>query len=424
MEEAQGFRALLNLEEPRYSIEQIAAKTGKSPAYCVGRLKLTELSPAVVEAFSKDEIGVGHALLLARLQPAQQEEALDACFREEWMGADQKPKRILLPVRQLQVWIERNVLLILKDAPFDRENPQLVPAAGSCLDCPKRTGHNKLLFAGISENSDACSDPDCYSAKLDAHVKTTIAAKPKLIQITTAYGKPAEGSPVLQRSQYVEIRQDKSEQKRDWPEYRTCKYTTEAIIADGTEKGELRKVCAHADCPVHHPKKEIKTNDAKWKAEQEKQRKQEAIARATGLRVLGAIGEAVPVRLLKRELLFIALQMAAKLDLPRMEIFAKLHQLTAQKGKEPLPKIVGSFIRRSAEGMLGRLLVEMAVLLRADSEQAASKVLAEAAKEYDISVDVISAAVSKEFADREKVKAAKKTTAKPEGKVAKKTAAA
>src|ERR1700754_201620 len=96
-------------------------------------------------------------------------------------------------------WIERNVLLILKDAPFDWENPQLVPAAGSCLDCPKRTGHNKLLFAGISENSDACSDPGCYSAKLDAHVKMTIAAKPKLIQITTAYGKAAESSPILQR---------------------------------------------------------------------------------------------------------------------------------------------------------------------------------------------------------------------------------
>jgi hypothetical protein len=43
------------------------------------------------------------------------------------------------------------------------------------------------------------------------------------------------------------------------------------------------------------------------------------------------------VRLLKRELLFIAFQMAAKLDLPRMEILAKLHQLTTQKGKEPLP---------------------------------------------------------------------------------------
>ena len=33
MEEAQGFRALLNLEEPKYSIEQIAARTGKTPAF-------------------------------------------------------------------------------------------------------------------------------------------------------------------------------------------------------------------------------------------------------------------------------------------------------------------------------------------------------------------------------------------------------
>ena len=33
MEEAQGFRALLTLEEPKYSIEQIAAKLGKSPAF-------------------------------------------------------------------------------------------------------------------------------------------------------------------------------------------------------------------------------------------------------------------------------------------------------------------------------------------------------------------------------------------------------
>jgi hypothetical protein len=81
-------------------------------------------------------------------------------------------------------------------------------------------------------------------------------------------------------------------------------------------------------------------------------------------------------------------------------------------------------MRRSGEGMLGKLLVEMAVLIRADSEQAASKVLGEAAKEYNISVEVISAAVSKEFAERERVKTAKKASSKPGGKVAKKTAAA
>ena len=80
LEEAQGFRALLNLNDPKYSIDQIAAKTGKSPAYCAQRVKLTELTAAVTEAFAKDEIGVGHALLLAKLQPAEQEQALSACF--------------------------------------------------------------------------------------------------------------------------------------------------------------------------------------------------------------------------------------------------------------------------------------------------------------------------------------------------------
>jgi ParB-like chromosome segregation protein Spo0J len=33
LEEAQGFRALLDLDEPKYSIEQIAAKVGKSAVF-------------------------------------------------------------------------------------------------------------------------------------------------------------------------------------------------------------------------------------------------------------------------------------------------------------------------------------------------------------------------------------------------------
>ncbi|MGD0096946.1 MAG: ParB/RepB/Spo0J family partition protein [Terracidiphilus sp.] len=138
LEEAQGFRALLNLDEPKYSIEQIAAKTGKSPAYCAQRVKLTELTAAVTEAFAKDEIGVGHALLLAKLQPAEQEQALSACFREDWNGGQGKAKRILLPVRHLHQWIEQNILLILKDAPFSKTDPNVNPAAGACVDCPKR----------------------------------------------------------------------------------------------------------------------------------------------------------------------------------------------------------------------------------------------------------------------------------------------
>jgi hypothetical protein len=98
----------------------------------------------------------------------------------------------------------------------------------------------------------------------DLHLKRTVAAKPTLVQITTALGKPAEGSPVVPRNQYFEIRQEKpkNEYQQDAPEFKTCKYTTEAIVADGTDKGEFRKVCANPDCPVHYPKKQRRRTNA------------------------------------------------------------------------------------------------------------------------------------------------------------------
>jgi hypothetical protein len=94
----------------------------------------------------QNHIGVGHALLLAKLPAGQQQPALKACFKEVYTSNENKPARILLPVRNLQFWIDSNILLVLKDAPLNRRDAQLVPAAGGCADCPKRTGHNKLLF--------------------------------------------------------------------------------------------------------------------------------------------------------------------------------------------------------------------------------------------------------------------------------------
>ena len=59
---------------------------GKSAVFVASRLKLTDLVPAAVDAFYADEIGVGHALLLAKLPADQQEAALSACFKEVYNG--------------------------------------------------------------------------------------------------------------------------------------------------------------------------------------------------------------------------------------------------------------------------------------------------------------------------------------------------
>jgi ParB family chromosome partitioning protein len=399
---------LLNLEEPKYSIEQIAAKVGKSPAYIASRANLTQLAAPVVEAFYADEIGVGHALLLAKLQPAQQEQALTNCFREEWNGgAGRKAKRILLPVKHLHQWIEHNVLLLLKQAPFNKRDAQLVPAAGSCADCPKRTGNNKHLFAELSENESQCTDPSCYASKLEAHVQKQVAAKPELVQISTAYGQRQEGSKIVNRSKYVEIRPEKPEspEKAKWPEFKTCKYTTEAIVADGLDKGEVRKVCTQPDCPVHHPKKQPSKADASFKAEQDKRRKEEALANATGMRVLQTIAAAVPVRLMKRDLLFIAEQMLPLLDDKRVEMIARNRGIRAKEGETAI-KLLTAFLRKAEESAIGRLIVETVILLSARSQNDGGKVLRAAAQAYKVDTDAIALKVKQEFSAKEKARKA------------------
>jgi ParB family chromosome partitioning protein len=427
MEEASGFRILLDMEEPKYTIEQISARTGKTPAFIAARLKLTELVPPVVEAFYRDEIGVGHALLLAKLQPAQQEEALAACYQEQY--ASGATKRVLLPVRHLQQWIEHNILLELADAPFSKEDVALVPEAGSCVECPKRTGHNVLLFSGLALQHDSCSDPKCWTIKVDVHVRQTIAAKPNLVQISTVYGTPKDSSAVVPRNNYVEIHSEKptNPKQRDWPEYKTCKFTTEAIVTEGNEKGELRKVCANPDCPIHHARKQKPAHDAQFKVEQEKRRREEAIANATGLRVLSAISAAVPVRLMKRDLLFVAERMVNLLDENRAAILARQHGIKKIKENESIGKLFVAFLRRADESTLGRAVVEAVVLLTA-SRGNASHVLRDAAEFYKVDVAAITAQVKQEFAAKEKArtttKPAPKAPIKAPPKTAKKAAAA
>ena len=405
MEEAQGFRALLDLEDPKYSIEQIAAKVGKSPVFVASRLKLSDLVPSAVDAFYADEIGVGHALLLAKLPADQQEAALQACFKEVYNGGS-KPARILLPVRNLQFWIDSNVLLVLKDAPFNKRDAQLVPTAGSCANCPKRTGHNKLLFDDdLGRQGDRCTDPNCYAAKVSAHVAQTVAAKPELVQISTAYGAQKDGSPVLPRNRYTAIRDDKPKSKDDAkrPEFKVCKFTTEAIITEGSDVGTIHKVCANPTCPVHHPKQLTSRNDEKWKAEQDKQRREQAIANTTGLGVLAAVSAAVPVRLMKRDLLFILEKLVGVMDENRVEMLARQHGIRQKRNDGGIGKTLTAFVRRADEGTLSRLLVETSILL-ASSRGNPTVILKEAATAYKVDTEAIAVKVKQEFAAKEKAK--------------------
>jgi ParB family chromosome partitioning protein len=170
---------------------------------------------------------------------------------------------------------------------------------------------------------------------------------------------------------------------------------------------------------VHHPKPRSQkvADDPKAKAQEERQRREAAIANTTGIRTLAAIAEAVPVRLMKRDLLFVAERLASLLDENRLSIVARRYGIKKTKDNDSLGKLFAAYLRRAEESVLGSVLVETTILYMSSRHNPA-QVLNEAAALYKVDTDAIALKVKQEFAAKEK---AKKAT-QPAAKVAKKAA--
>jgi ParB family chromosome partitioning protein len=205
------------------------------------------------------------------------------------------------------------------------------------------------------------------------------------VQISTTYSKQQEGSKVQPRNQYTAIRQAKPKSKEEAkrPEFKVCKFTTEAVIAEGSDVGTVHKVCANPARTVHHPKPQTSRDDGKWKAEQEKERKEQAIASTTGIRVLKAIGDAVPVRLMKRDLLFVLMQTFPFLGEWQLQTLARQHGIRKDRETDMLDKQFAAFLHRADEGTLSRLLVEVSVVL-ASGRSNGTNALRDAAASYKV----------------------------------------
>lgn len=163
--EAEGYEKLQGFG---HSADEIADKLGKSKGYVYGRIKLLALGPAAREAFYRGELSASTALLLARIPVASvQREAVGKITQGRYDNAP-------MSFREARDFIEREYMLRLGDAPFPTGNAELLPKAGACGPCPKRTGNQAELFADI-KSADVCSDPVCFKLKREAWAKLQIA---------------------------------------------------------------------------------------------------------------------------------------------------------------------------------------------------------------------------------------------------------
>ena len=302
LDEGIGFRSLMDLKPDFYTVEAIAVQVAKSPAYVKGRISLTDLISAAQTAFYEGKLTVAHALELARLQPADQDRALMECFPGHRNTASilKDRKAEAMTIRQLRDWIDREIHLDLKNAPFDANDANLLPAAGPCSTCPKRTGNNPLLFPEV-RNKSLCTDPACYRTKIQALVQARLeplekeGQKPVQISSAPYWQAHSKSSNTLYEGQYRRVEREGE-----------CPHTRAAVIVDGRAAGTVLHICADENCKTHQ-----QVSHYEISPQEREQRRKLALAirvqKESRSRILQAVRQKLPPALARGDFEMIAL---------------------------------------------------------------------------------------------------------------------
>ena len=212
LEEAEGYERLMRL--PGYDAEKIAGRIDRSVKYVYDRVKLLNLIEPIRKVFYSGEITPGHAILLARLAPADQKRAMGGTgdYRDRLGGlwqedvglfdaGDKSNQRKAVSVRELDSWIHDNVR-------FD-------PAQTDAFLMPETA-------AAVTQASEA--------AEKIVHITHDHYVRPEARTAQRVFGpqswKPIKGKP--------------------------CAHAVTGVIVVGEGRGEAMKVCiAKEKCKAH-----------------------------------------------------------------------------------------------------------------------------------------------------------------------------
>lgn len=184
-EEAAGFHRLIHVHGMK--VDDVAAQVHRSRRRVYEYLTLLNLIEPARAAVLDKRIPIETALAIARVTgEGNQAKALQ--FALEQVHHDKSGYRTT--VRELN---ERFTLDLAKSI-FDTEDATLVPEAGACAACPRRSGNAPELFDDLLHDSDkqqpwqarvhlmrtggqVCTDPDCYASKKAAHLQRKAEAE-------------------------------------------------------------------------------------------------------------------------------------------------------------------------------------------------------------------------------------------------------
>lgn len=268
-----------------YDDAEIAAREGKSIAYIHSRRELLKLPPAVLTAFEKNSILLGHAVEIAKYREGWQESILNLCFSVDGWGAQS-----LVSVPTLINRIKERFLHRLDAAPFPINNTSLRSDGLTCKECPDRTGVRATLFNKDEYGKqDQCLDPECWSNKTHAFIEigrieiaTKAAFKPD--EPVTEEQREVINAVPLVLAEYIRGEQPKGDVILGYNYGTTllksadeCENTETGIYYNGENIGKPAYFCRAQRCPKHAGKFRQDVNKAPGERSDDLRRRKEEL---------------------------------------------------------------------------------------------------------------------------------------------------
>lgn len=199
LEEAEGYRLLI--AEHGYTVEDLALKVHKSKSWIYGRLSLTKLHKNVRRAMAEGEISESVAAVLGTISPVElQTEALDEVLDEVLSTGG------IATVEEAKKIVNDGYRLRLADAPFEKDDSDLIKKAGACTACLKRSGAQLELYD--VKSPDVCTDRVCFAAKKAAsweRKSAESAARGAKVLSEKQAGQLFAGGEQVRSSEYVDL---------------------------------------------------------------------------------------------------------------------------------------------------------------------------------------------------------------------------
>ncbi len=310
-------------EEPKLdAVKALSHSNGKSVSHIYAMTSVTKLIPALQKLGYEDRISQSHALELAPLQPKDQERVFLEVFQGERESngynrevqfktiADavkDKEAEITISVRALRRWIQENIFLDLKKAPFNPEDANLVPKAGACTTCPKLASNSPTLFPDVKKAGSTCTDAECYNGKKQAFL---------LVQIKNAEVEPNEKVQKIRAHWDHGNRDEKDVLQPHSYQIATkdCEKTKAAVYVDVENFGQVTRICLQEKCSHHRSSRYSVPLSGADKAQRTKQLRTQRIQRSFREQLAVKVRDKLPEKIGNREIELLAGYMTRRLN--------------------------------------------------------------------------------------------------------------